>query len=96
MTSAGGRANGGVPLGTGSPEEPAHTLPAEPTQITKIDPASAPKGTDKGTASGGAHKQPGNDEPELALEPDLPSDGRDEKGEAMIRDLPKPKTWKEK
>jgi len=30
----------------------------------------------------------GNEEPELALEPDLPSDGRDEKGEAMIRDLP--------
>jgi len=30
----------------------------------------------------------GNDEPELALEPDLPTDGRDEVGEAMIRDLP--------
>lgn len=30
----------------------------------------------------------GNEEPELVLEPDLPSDGRDEKGEAMIRDLP--------
>ena len=24
----------------------------------------------------------------MTLEPDLPSDGRDEKGEAMIRDLP--------
>lgn len=30
----------------------------------------------------------GNEEPEMRLEPDLPSDGRDEKGEAMIRDLP--------
>lgn len=30
----------------------------------------------------------GNEEPQLLLEPDLPSDGRDEIGEAMIRDLP--------
>jgi len=29
------------------------------------------------------------EEPPLALEPDLPSDGRDEVGEAMIRDLPR-------
>lgn len=28
------------------------------------------------------------EEPELALEPDLPSDGRDFVGEAMIHDLP--------
>jgi hypothetical protein len=27
--------DGGVPLGAGSPDEPAHTLPAEPVQITK-------------------------------------------------------------
>ncbi|MEO6321563.1 MAG: hypothetical protein ABIR56_12890 [Polaromonas sp.] len=33
-------------------------------------------------------KVAGNEEPELLLEPDLPSDGRDEIGEAMIRDLP--------
>ena len=82
-------ANGGAPLGTGSADEPAHTLPAEPAQITKIgtSPSSPEK---KGTASSGAgRKRPGNDEPELALEPDLPSDGRDEKGEAMIRDLPR-------
>jgi len=32
--------------------------------------------------------QLGGEEPELALEPDLPSDGRDQVGEAMIRDLP--------
>jgi hypothetical protein len=36
----------------------------------------------------GKPKRPGNDEPEPTLEDDLPSDGRDEKGEAMIRDLP--------
>lgn len=39
---------------------------------------------------GDKRKRPGNDEPEPTLEDDLPSDGRDEKGEAMIRDLPKP------
>ena len=33
-------------------------------------------------------KSVGNEEPIFALEPDLPSDGRDEKGEAMIRALP--------
>jgi len=76
---------GGVPLGAGSPDEPAHTLPAEPTQITK-----APAG--KAEASQprpGAHKRSGNEEPEPTLENDLPSDGRDAKGEAMIRDLPR-------
>ena len=31
---------------------------------------------------------PGEPEPELLLEQDLPSDGRDEIGESMIRDLP--------
>jgi hypothetical protein len=40
--------------------------------------------------TGGNRKRPGNEEPEPTLEADLPSDGRDEKGEAMIRDLPKP------
>ena len=29
-----------------------------------------------------------NEEPELRIEPDVPSDGRDERGEEMIRDLP--------
>jgi hypothetical protein len=32
----------------------------------------------------------GDEEPELTLEPDVPSDGRDEKGEAMIRELRRP------
>ena len=34
-----------------------------------------------------AVKAPGNEEPEPVSEPDLASDGRDEEGEAMIRDL---------
>lgn len=79
--------DGGVPLGAGSPDEPAHTLPAEPVQITK---AQAGK-TDKAEAAqprSGTRKRPGNEEPEPTLEDDLPSDGRDTKGEAMIRDLP--------
>ena len=33
-------------------------------------------------------KHPHHEEPAFALEPDLPSDGRDEEGEAMIRALP--------
>jgi len=39
-------------------------------------------------AAAATSKAAGNEEPELLLEPDLPSDGRDEIGEAMIRDLP--------
>jgi hypothetical protein len=82
---------GGVPLGAGSPDEPAHTLPAEPRQITQ---AQAPKA--EASQSGSKTKRPGNEEPELTLEDDLPSDGRDQKGEAMIRSLPSPTGKKEK
>ena len=32
---------------------------------------------------------PGKEEPDMVLEPDIASDGPDEEGEAMIRDLPK-------
>lgn len=39
-------------------------------------------------AFSGTRQQPGGEEPDMALEPDLPSDGRDPVGEAMIRDLP--------
>jgi hypothetical protein len=86
--------DGGVPLGAGSPDEPAHTLPAEPAQITKT-----PAPGDRAQAAQqrpGARKRAGNDEPEPTLEDDLPSDGRDEKGEAMIRDLPRKAGKKEK
>ncbi|WP_411878076.1 hypothetical protein [Polaromonas sp. YR568] len=75
--------DGGVPLGAGSSDEPAHTLP---TQITR-----APAGKADAT-----HKRASNEEPEPTIEDDLPSDGRDEKGEAMIRDLPRKTGKKEK
>jgi hypothetical protein len=84
--------DGGVPLGAGSPDEPAHTLPAEPIQITKA-PAGKAEASQPRSA---ARKRPGNEEPEPSLEDDLPSDGRDEKGEAMIRDLPRKAGKKEK
>lgn len=44
---------------------------------------TAASGQDTSMAQTAAHE-----EPELLLERDLPSDGRDEIGEAMIRDLP--------
>lgn len=84
--------DGGVPLGAGSPDEPAHTLPAEPAQITKATAAKA----EAAQPRSGTRKRAGNEEPEPTLEDDLPSDGRDEKGEAMIRDLPRKSGKKEK
>jgi hypothetical protein len=87
-TRRGQSPDGGVPLGAGSPDEPAHTLPAEPTQITKVHSGKADK-AEAAQPPSGARKRPGNEEPEPALEDDLPSDGRDKKGEAMIRDLPR-------
>ena len=53
-------------------------------------PLSAPpfmKG-DHVTGNSATKKSPGNEEPDSALEPDLPTDGRDEEGEQMIRQLP--------
>jgi hypothetical protein len=85
----------GVPLGAGSPDEPAHTLPAEPAQITKAPKAQSAKPAAAQPRSG-TRKSPGNEEPELTLEDDLPSDGRDKKGEAMIRDLPRQTGKKDK
>ena len=40
------------------------------------------------SSASAATEIPGGEEPSLALEPDLPSDGKDAVGEAMIRDLP--------
>lgn len=70
---------GSFPQGKGSPDEPAATLPGESA-------SSAQKGG--GGSDAGHTKEPGNEEPEPALEPDLATDGRDEDGEAMMRDLP--------
>ncbi|MDB5891286.1 MAG: hypothetical protein JWP47_2117 [Polaromonas sp.] len=44
---------------------------------------------DASAAKTGVVKSPGNEEPEPVTEPDLPSDGRDEQGEKMIRELPR-------
>ena len=41
-----------------------------------------------GNSTSAQTPQPDGEEPSIALEPDLPSDGRDAVGEAMIRDLP--------
>ena len=43
---------------------------------------------DHGNGNSATEKWPGNEEPEFALEPDLPTDGRDDEGEQMIRELP--------
>ena len=63
--------------------------------VTHADPdvashanTTADQQSDAGIALSVAHQKPGGEEPDLALEPDLPSDGRDAVGEAMIRDLP--------
>ena len=53
---------------------PGKASPAEPQKNAQANPSESSK--------------VGNEEPAMLLEPDLPSDGRDEVGEAMIRDLP--------
>ena len=67
------------------PDEPAHALPAKPSHATQASESSSHEAD--GSAKP-APKPPGSEEPQFALEPDLPTDGRDEVGEAMIRDLP--------
>ena len=44
--------------------------------------------TDRRADSSSPISKSNNEEPEIGMEADLPSDGRDEVGEAMIRDLP--------
>lgn len=60
-------------------------LPAEPADIVADKNQSGQPATPEASAT---LRVAGNEEPELLLEPDLPSDGRDEIGEAMIRELP--------
>lgn len=51
---------------------------------------AAPHAAQGNAATGRAsERSSGNEEPEFALEPDVPTDGRDEVGEDMIRMLPK-------
>lgn len=74
----------GEPLGNGSPDVAPTPLSAVPTHPMPGNNQSAQAAQSLGRAGGTA----GNEEPGLLLEPDLPSDGPDEVGEAMIRDLP--------
>ncbi|MEO6320824.1 MAG: hypothetical protein ABIR56_09090 [Polaromonas sp.] len=60
-------------------------LPADSAEIVADKNQSGQQTTPHASATS---KAAGNEEPELLLEPDLPSDGRDEIGEAMILDLP--------
>lgn len=77
MTQATAASGQNVSMGKG--------LPAEPANIV-VDKNQSGQPAASGTSA--TSKVAGNEEPELLLEPDLPSDGRDEIGEAMIRDLP--------
>jgi hypothetical protein len=85
MPTSNSSPNPGVAPGKVLLDEAASTLPAEPANIMqgKNQPGQEPE-----SAAAPPQETPGNEEPELLLEPDLPSDGRDEEGEAMIRDLP--------
>ena len=59
-----------------------------PAGAAPVSSAREPFGHDKNAAAPPPHK-PDNEEPVMTLEADLPSDGRDEVGEAMIRNLPR-------
>ena len=62
----------------------ASSSPGTPSQ------QPAPKPVSEGPDAAPLPKQaPANDEPGMVLEEDVASDGRDEKGEEMIRDLPR-------
>lgn len=68
----------GVPIGTGSSDEPAQVSGAD-TPVAAADSAVPERGP--------RSRSRNHEEPELRSEPDLPSDGPDEEGEAMIREL---------
>jgi hypothetical protein len=72
-----------VPPGDDSNTDPTPPLPADPGR----------NGAERNPSASLGHKvhPPLNEEPELNTgERDIPSDGRDAEGEAMIRDLDKP------
>ncbi|MDQ3058482.1 MAG: hypothetical protein M3R45_03005 [Pseudomonadota bacterium] len=75
-----------VPTGQVSPQAPAESS----HDVTPVHEGAGPNGalTSSPSQKPAGQKPTGTEEPELVLEPDLPSDGRDEVGEAMIRNLP--------
>lgn len=85
MTASAKFPDQGVFVGAASSEEQANTGPAQSSQITQD---SEFPNHELGGPTTPAPKNPGNEEPAFALEPDLPTDGRDEVGEEMIRELP--------
>jgi hypothetical protein len=58
------------------------------TNSHSLDQPEAPVGEGAMQDAGLPPKKPAKEEPAMVLEADLPSDGRDEVGEAMIRNLP--------
>jgi hypothetical protein len=85
MTASADSRNPDLPLDKALPGKPATAPTAEPPKNAQATPQPAPK---TGLAQAPAPSKIGNEEPAMLLEPDLPSDGRDEIGEAMIRELP--------
>lgn len=71
-----------VPPGDDSNTDPTPPLPADPGRNGGERHASA--------AAGQKHPPQLDEEPQINNERDIPSDGRDPEGEAMIRDLDKP------
>jgi len=59
----------------------------EKTPVGATSPAEASH-VPHASGAGKPRIKPAIEEPELATEADVPSDGKDEEGEAMIRDLP--------
>ena len=71
-------------------KESGSSKPIGKALVNNTEPPPAKNGSDhKGDEAAALRSEsPGHEEPALALEPDLPSDGRDVEGESMIRDLP--------
>ncbi|MDO9403877.1 MAG: hypothetical protein Q7T87_07605 [Polaromonas sp.] len=78
----------GTPLGSCASDEPANTLPAEPVSIAKLKTGRPAKNQPVGAASD-AERTGIRETPALHQESDIPSDGADPEGEAMIRQVPK-------
>jgi hypothetical protein len=71
-----------------SANHPTDASEPKDKQTNSAAATQAAAGQDKKSPAG-TSKTADNEEPALVIEADLPSDGRDEVGEAMIRDLPK-------
>ena len=75
------------PYGTQAAASPANPdLASNAADTLRDQPTNQP--ASPGAAPLAPRRKPGGEEPDMTLEPDLPSDGRDAVGEAMIRDLP--------